>query len=92
MNSFDNDMETAASTELIGTRSKNNRMTMGGGSQRIAGQQMAAPIISQYTPGLAQTMNSFSRESAAMPYEHNSNDRLGKRYIAESQKIVHLTP
>ena len=90
MNSFENDMETAASTEHMGNRSKNNRMTLGGGSQRVGGQM--APIIPQNVAGFAQTMNSFSRESRAMPYEHNSNDRLGKRYIAESQKIVQLTP
>ena len=89
MNSFENE-ETVASTEHMGNRSKNNRMTLGGGSQRVGGQQMAAPIIPQNAAGFAQTMNSFSRESRAMPYEHNSNDRLGKRYIAESQKLVHI--
>ena len=88
MNSFDNEM-TAAETEnetlasTIGTRSKKMRMTMGGGSQKMAGPQIGSPVHSQQGAGtFAQTMHCL--ESTAMPYDNNSNDRLGKRYIAES--------
>lgn len=82
MNSFENDNETAAST--IGTGSKKLRMTMGGGSQKIAQPPMGTPVHSQHGAGsFAHTMN-LSLESTAMPYDNNSNDRLGKRYIAES--------
>ena len=87
MNSFDNEMtaetenETVAST--IGGRSKKMRMTMGGGSQKVAAPPMGTPVHSQQGAGtFAQTMHCL--ESTAMPYDHNSNDRLGKRYIAES--------
>ena len=89
MNSFDNEM-TAAETEndtaasTMGTRSKKMRMTMGGGSQKIAQPPMGTPVHSQQgAASFAHTMN-LSRESKAMPYDNNSNDRLGKRYIAES--------
>lgn len=94
MNSFDNDNEctdeTAAST--IGTRSKKMRMTMGGGSQKIAQPPMGTPVHSQngagsfaHTTQLNNLNNlNLSLESTAMPYDNNSNDRLGKRYIAES--------
>lgn len=76
MNSFENDNETAAST--VGTRSKKMRMTMGGSTV------IGTPAHSQNGAGsLAHTMN-LSLESTAMPYDNNSNDRLGKRYIAES--------